>query len=63
MLSQVLKSRDYITFTNPEIGLKLALVPEQISKTCYKLKRERKTLYRRLYLRAGSERYLTQQGD
>jgi hypothetical protein len=59
MLSQVLEPRDYITFTDPEISPELALVPEQVSKTYYRSKRERKTLYRRLYLRAGSERYLT----
>jgi hypothetical protein len=49
MLSQVLKPRDYITFTDLEIGPELALVPKQVSKTCYRSKRERKTLYRRLY--------------
>jgi hypothetical protein len=49
VLSQVLEPRDYITFTDPEIGPELALVPKQVSKTCYRSKRERKTLYRRLY--------------
>jgi hypothetical protein len=59
VLSQVLKLRDYITSTNPEIGPELALILKQVSKTCYRLKRERKTLYRRLYSRAGLEQYLT----
>jgi hypothetical protein len=63
VLSQVLEPRNYITFTDPEIGPELALVSEQVSKRRYRLKREKKTLYYRLYLRAGSERYLTQQGD
>jgi hypothetical protein len=63
MLSQILKPRNYITFTNPEIGPELALIPEQVSKRYYRLKKEKKTLYYRLYLRAGLEQYLTQQKD
>jgi hypothetical protein len=42
MLSQVLKPRNYITFTNLKIGPELALVSEQVNKTCYRLKREKK---------------------
>jgi hypothetical protein len=59
MLSQILKPRNYITFTDLEIGLKLALVPKQVSKTRYKSKRKRKTLYHHLYLKARSKQYLT----
>jgi hypothetical protein len=46
-------------FTTPEIGPKLALILKQVSKTYYKLKKKRKTLYYRLYLRAGLKQYLT----
>jgi hypothetical protein len=59
MLLQVLKPRNYITFTDPEIGLKLTLILKRVSKTYYRSKREKKTLYRRLYSQAGSEQYLT----
>jgi hypothetical protein len=59
MLSQILKPRDYIMFINPEISLELALVLKQVNKRRYRSKKEKKTLYYRLYLKAGSEQYLT----
>jgi hypothetical protein len=55
----MLKSHNYITFTNLKIGLELALISEQVSKTRYRSKRKRKPLYYRLYLKAGLEQYLT----